>query len=156
MWRELITSVAKDTDYTYEFAPPATYFQLDRLEQIFAAKLPDALRRLLLESNGVRQILHYNKERVPMGQILWNADTIQRNNRKMRTDLAYRDFYLPFDDLLFFASPATEGIQFALQIHDNHATETVIAWSPSDDSRTEKATTIKEFIEGWLSGKLEV
>jgi hypothetical protein len=154
MWRDLFTALAEDTDYTYEFAPPATYFELDRLEQIFAAKLPDVLRRLLLESNGVRQILHYKEERVPIGQIIWNAETIQRNNRKMRTDLAYRDFYLPFDDLLFFASPATEGVRFALQISDKHATETVIAWSPSDDSRTEKATSIKAFIEVWLSGKL--
>ncbi|MDQ7027846.1 MAG: hypothetical protein Q9P01_17315 [Anaerolineae bacterium] len=76
MWRELITSLAEDSDYTYEFAPPATYFQLDRLEQIFAASLPDALRKLLLESNGVRQILHYKGEHVPIGQIIWDAETI--------------------------------------------------------------------------------
>src|SRR5688572_9468266 len=105
MWRELITELTENTAYRYEFAPPATYFQLDRIEKLFAAKLPTTLRQLLLETNGVRQILHYTDEPIPIGQIIWDTDTIQRHNRKIRSDAAYSDFYLPFDDLLFFASP---------------------------------------------------
>jgi hypothetical protein len=150
MWREFIKSLSEDTAYHYEFAPPATYFQLDRIEKIFAAKLPDSLRELLLETNGVRQILHYNDERIPIGQIIWDADTIQRHNRKMRSDAAYSDFYLPFEDLLFFASPKADSICYALQIAEGYATETVIAWSPTDDSRTEQASSLKTFLESWL------
>lgn len=156
MWRKHISALADDTHYSYEFAPPATYFQLGRIEQIFGVLLPDALKALLLESNGVRQILHYNDERIPIGQIIWDAETIQRNNRKMRGDIAYADFYLPFDNLLFFASVSPDGVRFALKIIDKQATETVIAWSPTNDARTEQATSLETFIEAWLTGKLEI
>ena len=154
MWREFIQTLAADTEYEYEFAPPATYFQLERLEQVFKASLPDALRKLLLETNGVRQIMHYKEERVPIGQVLWDTESIQRHNRKMRTNNAYRDFYLPFDDLLFFASPGADKLRFALRIDADCVTETVIAWLPTNDTRTEQATSLRDFIKSWFSGQL--
>ncbi|MCI0350530.1 MAG: SMI1/KNR4 family protein, partial [Acidobacteriales bacterium] len=92
MWRELIQTLAQDSENTYEFAPAATYFQLERIEQFFNVKLPAALRQLLLETNGVRQVMFYNDERVPVGQIIWDTESVQRHNRKMRTDPAYQDF----------------------------------------------------------------
>jgi hypothetical protein len=156
MWRELIDSLAETTDYDYEFATPATYFQLDRVAQILRVKLPDTLRRLLLETNGVRQVMVYRDGRVPIGQIIWDVETIQRQNLKLRRNPAFSDFYLPFDELLFFASPGKDGVRFALRIENHQTTETVIAWNPTDDSRTEKATSLRTFIEAWLSGTLEV
>ena len=154
MWRELIQSLAQDNDNAYEFAPAATYFQLERIEQIFGIKLPAALRQLLLETNGVRQVMFYNEERVPVGQIIWDTEAMQRHNRKMRTDPAYHDFYLPLDTLFFFGSPGTDGVRFAVSINEGKATETIVVWYAADDRRVQVATSLQTFIEDWLSSKL--
>lgn len=154
MWRELIQTLAQDSENTYEFAPAATYFQLERIEQLFNVKLPATLRQLLLETNGVRQVMFYNDERVPVGQIIWDTESVQRQNRKMRTDPAYQDFYLSFDTLFFFGSPNTDSVRFALSIHETQVTEIIVAWYATDDRRVQVATSLQTFIEDWLSGRM--
>ena len=71
--------------------------------------MPDELKALLSESNGV----HGEYE---LG-LIWPIERIVKDNLEFRQTPVFRDLYMPFDPLLFFAD-AGNGDQFAFAILD--------------------------------------
>ena len=144
MWKELITQLEPQA----VFAPGATVERLSRLEQALGARLPNDLRSLLSESDGVegQYGLH----------LIWSADEIEEFNRQRREDAGFRSTYMPFDALLFFAD-AGNGEMFALGVIEGSVQRPfVYVWNPINDSRTWVASSIRHFLEAWLSGKLKI
>src|SRR5690348_2462720 len=98
MWRELISELTRDIEPIHgidpgpDFFPGATPEQLDEVERALGTRLPERLRDILGESNGVF---------VVFGQrLIWTTDEIIEYNRAMRAEPGYRKRYAPFDDLL--------------------------------------------------------
>ena len=144
MWRELI----RDLDPMSTFFQGATVLQLITLEEEMSITLPEELKSLLMESNGV-----YGAYELPL---IWSAEEIAQRNLDMRINTVFRESYMPFENLLFFAD-AGNGDQFAYSIIQGAIRRTdVFVWDHENDSRTWVAPTLQRYIEGWLSGKLKI
>jgi hypothetical protein len=64
---------------------------------------------------------------------------------------------MPFDHLLIFGDAGVDGILFAFPITDGRIDRDLVhAWYPIDDTRELKALSLRDYVEGWLSGKLTV
>lgn len=155
MWRELIGELTRDEQPIVDlhpgpgFFPGATQDELDAVERALGARLPESLQEVLRETNGVL---------VTFGQhLIWSTDEITRTNLAMRTDPRYGESYMPFDHLLFFGDAGVDGILFAFAIIQGHIDQDrVYAWYPIEDNRELKASSLREYVEGWLSGRVKV
>ncbi len=144
MWRESIFKLSEDC----RFNPPAAFAEILAVEKALAVTLPDELKDLLKETNGV-------SDKYGSG-LIWSAERIQDDNMEFRTISDFKDLYMPFDHLLFFAD-AGNGDQFAFTIlNDEIRRNDVFVWNHEDDSRTWAANSLKHYLELWLSGKLEI
>ena len=102
---------------------------------------------MLKETNGV-------SDDYGCGHV-WSTERIQQDNLQFRTFEDFKDLYMPFDCLLFFAD-AGNGDQFAfIQLNGEIHRRDVFAWNHENDSRTWVASSLKKYLELWLSGKLE-
>jgi hypothetical protein len=80
--------------------------------------------------------------------LLWNIDRLRRDNIEFRTYPDFRELYMPFDGLVFFAD-AGNGDQFALSLTGNCE---VFLWDHENDSRTWVATSVMKYLEGFMAG----
>jgi hypothetical protein len=103
-WKKYFASLQSDC----QFAPPASESQLIDVEQALGCGLPMLLREFLLEADGAG-VSRYNFP------IIWSSAEIQKQNREFRTYAGFRELYMPFDHLLFFAADGG-GDQFAYAI----------------------------------------
>jgi hypothetical protein len=103
MWREFVQAL----DPNCTFFPPASEHQLAAVEGRLKIALPDDLRSLLAETNGILSSSY--------SHLINNLDDMMRNNSFFRTDSNYAEIYMPFDCLLFFAE-AGNGDLFAFPI----------------------------------------
>jgi hypothetical protein len=145
MWKELIQPLTREC----EFAPPASVGQVTTAELALGVKLPDALRDLLCETNGV------NGE-YGLG-LVWPVERIVADNLAFREYESFRELYMPFTHLLFFAD-AGNGDQFAFPIHADgviHRPD-IFAWNHEEDSRSWVAPSMKEYLDWWLSGRIKL
>lgn len=144
MWRELI----QDLDPMSTFFPGATTSQLTMLEEALSITLREELKSLLMESNGVRGEYEL--------RLIWSAEEIIQRNLRMRTSAVFRERYMPFENLLFFAD-AGNGDQFAYPLIQGASLRPdIFAWDHENDSRTWVAPSLRLYIEWWLSGKLSL
>jgi hypothetical protein len=150
MWRELIQSLEPTVQRPIEirFVNGASEEQLAAVETEMGVALPKDLRDLLRESNGVRDQYGW--------RIVWEAEEISQYNREMRTLPQYKNTYMSFADMLFFADTGT-GDRFAFPIIQGKVKATrVYAWTSGDDSRIEVAFSLKSYLERLLSGKINL
>jgi hypothetical protein len=111
-------------------------------------ELPADLAEVLLESNGI-------DGEYGLG-LIWPAERIVADNRRFREYRDFRELYMPFDPLLFFAD-AGNGDQFAFVILDGAVRRPdVFAWDHENDSRTWVAPSLKTYLEWWLTGRLKL
>jgi hypothetical protein len=144
MWKQLIESLTPDC----EFAPPALWAEVTLAEDKLRVKFPDHLRSLLLESNGVQG-------QYGLG-LIWPLERIVADNKMFRENEDFRDLYMSFDSLLFFAD-AGNGDQFAFPIQNgaiNHLD--VFAWTHENDSRSWVASSLAKYLEWWLNGTIKL
>jgi hypothetical protein len=135
-WKQLAQTHAADA----EFAPPASESQLAAAERELGVQLPDTLRELLLESDGV--IADYG------AGVIWSVSDILKRNREFRTLESFRELYMPFDHLLFFGDDGG-GDQFAFAIHSDgqiHKFD-VYRWEHETDARSWFAGRLERFFE---------
>lgn len=144
MWRELIQGLTPD----HEFFPPTTWAEVSISEEKIGVRFPDDLRNLLRETNGV------------FGQyelgLIWPVERILADNLKFRADGRFREMYMPFDCLLFFAD-AGNGDRFAFPIQNNAIRNNdVFVWNHENDSRTWVAPSLAKYLEWWLNGTIRL
>ena len=126
------------------FRSPATAEAIGSAESALGAPLPEELRELLRETDGI-------DGEHGLG-LLWPAARIGEDNARLRSDPIFGEHYLPFDGLVFF-SDAGNGDQFAISMR---GPQDVYVWNHEDDSRTWVASTVTEFVRLWLAGELSV
>ena len=147
MWREFIREHHPDlepiagNDPGPEFSPGATPQDPRAIEQHLGVALPDNLKDLLDETNGVL---------VDFGpHLIWTTDEIVRRNLELRRTLSYQDVYMPFEHLNFFADAGGDGIQFAFGIIQGQIKrEDVYSWNPYNDSREWQAPSLNTYVDG--------
>lgn len=84
--------------------------------------------------------------------LLWDTTRIGHDNSAFRSDEVFREIYMSFDDLVFFAD-AGNGDQFGISLR---GPQDVFVWNHEDDSRRWVASTPTEYLTRWLSGELSV
>lgn len=144
MWRERIRAWCPSAILGH----PASDHDLRAAETALSVALPEALRELLLETDGV-------DGEYGLG-LIWPAARIREDNVRFRNDPEFTELYMPFEPLLFFAD-AGNGDQFAFVILAGAITRPdVFAWDHEDDSRTWVAPSLEKYLEWWLSGRLKL
>ncbi|MGO4275010.1 SMI1/KNR4 family protein [Paenibacillus sp. TAF58] len=144
MWKEFVTKCSDRC----EFVTPTLHEQLSLAEKELAVILNDDLKDLLLETNGIKG--EYGID------IIWSIDRILKDNITFRTFEEFKELYMPFDHLLFF-SDAGNGDQFAFPIlNGKMENDNIFVWNHEDDSRMWIASSLKNFIKGWLDGTISV
>lgn len=141
MWIESISALADDLT----FAPPATEQDLRTCEEALAHPLPEQLRQLLAETNGI--LGEYE-----LG-LVWPVERIQADNLTFRTYPDFAELYMPFDPLTFFAD-AGNGDQFAFV--NRQRRPDVFAWDHETDSRTWVAADLHSYLRQWLDGTIKL
>ena len=143
-WQELIRKFSQD----YKFQLPATREEISSVESVLGVSLPQELRELLHESNGVEGSYDLG--------LIWNAGRIEHENLAFRQNLEFRNLYMPFDSLMFFAD-AGNGDQFAFSILNGEVRRSdIFVWNHEDDSRQWVAPSLEKYLEWWLEGKLKI
>lgn len=142
-WRALISEL----DPAAALHAPASAAAVERLESFFNARLPDDLRSFLEESDGAE------------GQhglgLVWSSGRILKDNQTFRTSAKFRELYMPFEPLLFFADGGN-GDQFAYTICARTVRRDIFVWNHENDSRTWVAPNLSTYLAWWLSGKLKI
>jgi len=150
VWREFIQELKVTAQYPLEmmFTDGVNEKQIQALAEELGVRLPKDLEALLHESDGVSD--QYGLK------IIWSVREISQYNREMRILLHYKEIYMSFDDLLFFAD-AGNGDRFAFPIIDGKVKEqAVFAWDHEDDSRWKVAFSLRSYLERLLSGKIKL
>jgi hypothetical protein len=139
-WRALIAGLAADA----EFAAGASQGQIAAVEETLATRLPDRLRSLLLESDGVRAD--------GGSDVIWSCAELVKQNLQFRRYEPFRELYMPFDNLLFFGDDGG-GDQFAYGILMNGdiLQFNVYRWDHETDGRAYFAGGLEQYLEFRLS-----
>jgi hypothetical protein len=134
VWRERILRAFADAKFTQ----PATSDQIAEAERQLEVRLPDELKGLLRESNGVSA--NYSSP------FLWSVDEIVEQNRMFRANTDFAELYMPFDCLLFFGADGG-GDQFAYRILAGTIPDTswIYRWCHENDSRHWFASNLHDY-----------
>ena len=142
MWRELIESLISE----YTFYPPADPALIAAIEAALGMTLPDDLKSLLAESNGV-------DGKYGLG-LIWPAERIKADNQMFRSYPDFAELYMPFDHLVFFAD-AGNGDHFAFAVRKNGTVDgDVFVWNHEDDSRIHVAFSLRQYLERSCRGEI--
>lgn len=143
-WREYIQSITP----AFAFHPPATLDEIVKEESSLGVVFPVDLRELLQETNGVEGSYGLG--------LIWNIERMQKDNLDFRRSTDFKNLYMPFNCLLFFAD-AGNGDQFAFRILNGEIrTSDIYVWDHEDDSRRWIAPSLDIYLEWWLKGKLKI
>jgi hypothetical protein len=143
-WREFVQSLTSD----FTFHSSATLDEIEKVESSLGILFPDELKSLLQESDGI--VGSYGSG------LIWDVERIKKDNLNFRQFPDFKDLYMPFDHLLFFAD-AGNGDQFAFGILNRKIRNPdIFVWNHEDDSRTWVAPSLDAYLEWWLNGKLKV
>ncbi len=141
VWRELIAGLS--TECT--FAEPASDRAVTEAEATLGGPLPEPLAELLRETNGVEGDYGLG--------LVWPLERIVTDNLLFRSSLEFRDLYMPFDPLLFFAD-AGNGDQFAFLWTPRR--DEVFCWDHETDSRRWVAPSLDRYLRWWLDGTIKL
>ncbi|MFF2502635.1 SMI1/KNR4 family protein [Streptomyces sp. NPDC058067] len=134
MWRELASEFPD-----VELQDPAAPDSLAAIEEQLGQPLPEALRQLLLETDGIEA--DYGTE------VAWTAEKILEENRSFRSDEEFRSLYMPFDALMFFGDNGG-GDQFAFVRTPDR--DDVFVWDHETDSRIWVAPSLERYLRSAL------
>lgn len=123
------------------FRAPASPERLATAAATLGCPLPNDLPTVLSESDGI-------DGEFGLG-LVWSVDRIVSDNALFRSNEQFRELYMPFDGLLFFAD-AGNGDQFGLSLSGNCE---VYVWDHETDSRTWIAPSVMSYLRGWMTGR---
>jgi hypothetical protein len=139
-WRSLIRGLASDA----EFAASASTAQVFAAEKAIGVSLPDDLRSLLLESDGVRA--NHGAD------VIWSCADLAKGNLEFRNTEAFRELYMPFDNLLFIADDGGgDQFAFAIAADGRIATGYIYRWDHETDGRAWFSSHLTQYPERRLS-----
>ncbi|MEU0336969.1 SMI1/KNR4 family protein [Streptomyces sp. NPDC006193] len=123
-----------------ELQDPAAPDVLAAAEEQLGQQLPESLRKLLTETDGIEA--DYGTE------VVWSAEKIMEENQSFRHNAEFRDLYMSFDALLFFGDNGA-GDQFAFV--RTPPRDDVFVWDHETDSRTWVAPSLESYLRSALA-----
>ncbi|MFJ4185231.1 SMI1/KNR4 family protein [Kitasatospora sp. NPDC089509] len=117
------------------FREPAQESALAGAERRLGDELPDELRQLLLESDGI-----VGRTGV---DTVWPVEQIVEQNLSFRSDPSFAQLYMPFDALLFFGDNGG-GDQFAFVRTPRRPD--IFVWDHENDSRQWVARDLRDYL----------
>jgi hypothetical protein len=130
------------------FKDPATEEELLCIKEALNVDIPLDLLELLQESNGV-----FDEFDCPY---IWSTNQIIRDNLYFRNCEDFKDLYMPFNHLLFF-SDSGSGDLFAYPIINGIIQrDDIFVWDHESDSRKYVASSLEDFLKGWIGGEISV
>ena len=146
-----LETVGNDTGYIFPVQLSDTVIA-DIKNTFHFSELPPELEELLLQTDGIQQTLND----MVIDDLIWPVERILETNLQYRTSSDLKDLYMSFDQLFFF-SDAGNGDQFAfINLEGRFPRNDVFVWNHEDDSRTWVAPDLKQFLAGWLNGRITV
>lgn len=156
-WREIIDGAYTERSederdvVRAEYEHGASRGDLAALVKELGCALPADLQSLLLESNGFMEVFEIEGRFVENMWIVWPASELPDNNRHRREEI---EEPRPPGYLLVFASAGADGILFAFDTRSPKSG--VVAWFPIEDEIRPLASSLREFLVGWITGKITV
>ena len=135
MWRDLIKGLTNE----YEFFPPASSVQLETVEKSLSVILPNELRELLIETNGVKDEYGY--------WLIWPTESIESENLSYRSNPDFRELYMPFESLLFFAEHGNGDLYAYVITSIGITRRDIFIWEHESDSRRWCAFGLARYFE---------
>ena len=144
MWKDYINSISKEC----QFKAPATATALLSIKTELNIKLPKKLTDLYNETNGV-----YGNYGI---SFIWPTEQVIKENIFFWTINEHRDSMELLDTFLFF-SDAGNGDLFGYSIKNGSIqNEDIYVWNHEDDSRSLIASSLEEFLRGWIIGEISI
>lgn len=134
MWKELIGRLYGDA----EFAAPASDEEIDRIERQLGQTVPDDLRDVLRQTDGVRA--EYGSG------LVWSVQEIIDENTEARQNADFAELYASFDQLMFMGDNGG-GDQFAFARTPSGRPDEVFVWDHETDERTPVARSLEDYLE---------
>ncbi|MCP3764888.1 SMI1/KNR4 family protein [Domibacillus sp. A3M-37] len=144
MWKNYIEEISKE----YHFKAPATSEDILCIKEKLNVELSKQLLNLLSETNGILDSSDY--------PLVWSTDQIVEENLFFRNFDDYKDIYMPFDHLLFFSNAGTGDLFGLAVLNGSIQKDDVYVWDHGDDSRTWIASSLKEFLKGWITEEISI
>lgn len=140
------------------FYPGASPYEIAEAEVQLEAIIPSSIKALLLETNGVMNMLAIdNGEWFEDMWLVWTISEIVEHNRRCRSASGQVTYERDFRELLFFAGAGSDGILFGFPCMEDHVCScNVSVWYPIEDELTQVATSFDEFLEAWLMGTISI
>jgi hypothetical protein len=162
-WRELITGIYEGCPQkaaiarTPKLYPAASAPIIVEAEAALRTVLPDSVRSLLLETNGVMDMMAIDGgEWLETMWLLWTIQEIVEQNSSYRASSEKGEYKRDFRNLVFFAGAGTDGILFAFPVQEGVCAPRVVVWTPIMDELDELSPSLEDFLRGWLTGTISV
>lgn len=135
-WVGLIGVVVADV----HFHPPVYSGAFAEVEAGLGLSLPDQLKSLLLETNGL--VADFGAD------VVWSLSEILRRNVEMRETERFKSLYMPFDNLLFFGDDGGGDLfAFAVQMDGCINLPDIFRWDHETDGRIWFASGLRQFFD---------
>ena len=151
-WKTFVSnSIPEDAETVYETTAPADNQQLDALQKALALEaLPPELEELYRQTNGITEVFAGQK----IGDLIWSIERVI--NEYERQEQTGSNGNASFDRLFFFAD-AGNGDLFGFGVLEKRfVSDQIYAWNHEDGSITLLAPNLKTFLEGWISGRIQI
>lgn len=162
-WREAITGLYASSprrpgiETKAKFFPPASVANMADANAVLNASLPASLRSLLLETNGVMEMMAIDEgEWFESMWLLWTIEEIIAQNRFYRAANRNGTYTRDLSSLVFFASAGTDGILFGFTVEDEVCAPGIMVWHPMMDELDKLSPSLEGFLRGWLTGAISV
>lgn len=111
----------------FSFTDPCTEDDISTAENILEVKLPEELKGILLETNGIED--EYGCE------LVWNCGDLVQKNKCLREQEEFKEQYMSFESCLMFGE-AGNGDQFFFPVLPNGQTKSeILIWNHETDER---------------------
>ncbi len=163
-WREIIKRAyltrpnTSGTESKPMFYPAASISDIEAAENRLNAILPGTLKSLLLETDGVMDMLSVDAgPYFDNTWLFWRIQQIIDENlafrRRNETSNAEQDAR----EFLFFAGAGVDGILFGLKASAEKPNDAqIVCWYPIEEQIRSVADTLADFIDGWLTNRITV
>ena len=150
-WRAWITSAyeSRGPDVRPGFHGGASPERIGKVEAELGVRLPDSLREMLAESDGVNELLKINGEWDEIGKVVWSCDELLDNIGEVR-DFVGTVTGDPPPVVLPFAHAGVDGIVFAFFVGpDGVVDSTIHGWFPIDGEWRHVSASLEAHLRGW-------
>ena len=163
-WRELISGIYESRTPQPgiadkpEFYPGTSAADIADAELRLNATFPASLRSLLLETNGVMDMMAIDGgEWFDSMWLLWTVAEIVEQNLFYRRATDSGTYDRDFWQLLFFAGAGCDGILFGFPVtEEGVCSPRVVVWHPIMDELDELAPSLEDFLRGLLTSTFSV